>query len=226
MDAPKKTETSKYVNYPKSYIIGLIIGIIIFIPSVIIGNMHQLSGFQARIFYDFNNLPNYFKQPGLIITEALGAGYPIAVCVLLPLAFKKFRLAWRFFVTVGGAGVAMEVAKLIVREPRPVVLLHGHLHERAIEKGLTSFPSGHVAVATAMALTLWMILPKAWRWVCVVWILLVAVSRIYLGVHTPNDVIGAFAIGLIAVCVIRLLPFKLAEKLHLDTKTNLLSSKW
>jgi len=226
MDLPAKTKTPEYVNYPKSYIIALIIGILILIPSVIIGDMHKLTGFQARIFYDFNNLPNYFKEPALLITEGLGAGYPIAICVLLPLAFKKFRLAWRFFVTVGGAGVAMEIAKLIVREPRPIVLLHGHLHERAVEKGLNSFPSGHVTVATAMALTLWMILPKPWRWISIIWILLVAVTRVYLGVHSPNDVVGAFAIGLIAVCVVRLIPLNLAEKLHVDTKTSLLSSKW
>jgi len=88
MDALKKTETSKYVNYPKSYIVGLIIGVIIFIPSVIIGNMHQLSGLQARIFYDFNNLPNYLNKPTYWITEGL-AIYAIPVCILIPLLYKR-----------------------------------------------------------------------------------------------------------------------------------------
>ncbi|HET9174186.1 MAG TPA: phosphatase PAP2 family protein [Candidatus Saccharimonadales bacterium] len=200
---------------PRTYIVGLIIGILIFIPSLLIAHAHQLTGWQATLFHDINNLPNGGEKPALWITEGLGAGYPIAVCVIIPALFKRFRLAWRFFVTVGGTGVIMEIAKFIAKEPRPVALLHGHLHERAIETGLNSFPSGHAAVATAMALTVWLILPRRWRWVSIVWILVVGFSRVYLGVHQVNDIVGGFAIGLIAVCVVRLLPASLATKLHL-----------
>ncbi|HUY84989.1 MAG TPA: phosphatase PAP2 family protein [Candidatus Dormibacteraeota bacterium] len=219
-------ETDQKSAYPTSYVVGFIIGVLLFVPALLIAHAHQLTGLQARIFYDFDNLSNSFKQPALWVTEGLGAGYPIAVCILVPLLFKRFRLAWRFFVTVGGTGVAMEVAKLIAKEPRPVVLLHGQLHLRAIEGGLTSFPSGHEAVATAMALTLWLILPRAWRWLSVLWILIVAVSRLYLGVHTPADIVGGFAIGLMAVCFIRLLPARIAKPLHLDNEAALLERGW
>ncbi|HEV2403746.1 MAG TPA: phosphatase PAP2 family protein [Candidatus Saccharimonadales bacterium] len=219
-----KTEIQQITNhsYPSSYIIGLFIGIILFVPTLLLARHHQLDGWQARIFYDVNNWPNYLRIPALWITEGLGAAYPIALCVLIPLAYKRFRLAWRFAVTVGGAGVVMEIGKLIAKEPRPAVLLHGHLHERAIERGLTSFPSGHEAVATAMALTLWMILPRPWRWLAILWIGIVAISRLYLGVHTPVDVVGGFAIGLMAVCFIRLLPNVIAKPLRLDADTPLL----
>jgi membrane-associated phospholipid phosphatase len=225
MDVPKKTEMTNYVNYPKSYIIGLIIGVIIFIPSVIIGSMHQLSGFQASIFYYFNNLPNYLDTPTYLVTEIL-AIYAIPLCILISLLYKKFRLAWRFFVVVGGAGLVTEIIKHIVKEPRPVHLLNGHIHARVAETGYTSFPSGHVTVAVAMALIVWTILPKKWRWVSILWILLVAFSRLYLGAHTPNDLVGAFAVGLISVCVVRLLPYNFAKILKLDTKVPLLSRIW
>ena len=220
----QKNKASKqtYQNYPTAYIVWLIIGILLFIPALYISHLHQLKGFEARIFYDINNLPNYLKTPALIITEALGAGYPIAACILIPLLFKKYRLAWRFFVVVGGAGILMEIAKYIAKEPRPFVLLHGHLHARAVETGLNSFPSGHQTVATAMALTLALILPKKWQFIAVIWILIVGFSRLYLGVHTPLDIIGGFAIGLIAVCVVRLLPLSLAKKLRLDLEKPLI----
>ncbi len=209
-------------NYPTSYIVGFVVGLLLLIPSLILARHHQLTGLQARIFYDFNDLSDVFKVPALIITEGLGAAYPIAICLLLPLVLKRYRLALLFLVTVGGTGVVMEIAKMITKEPRPFALLHGHIHQRAVETGLNSFPSGHEAVATAMALTLWMILPKKWRWLSVVWIVLVGVSRMYLGVHGLNDVIGGFAIGLAAVCFVRLLPSAIAKPLHLDRDKPLL----
>ncbi|MEO8104820.1 MAG: phosphatase PAP2 family protein [Candidatus Saccharibacteria bacterium] len=217
-----KTENSQASSYPTAYLIGLVIGILLLIPTLLIARQHQLDGLQARIFYDFNNLSDGFKLPALLFTEGLGSGYPIALCVLIPLLFKRYRLAWRFFVSAAATGVAMEIVKIIAKEPRPIALLHGRIHERAVETGLNSFPSGHQAIATALALTLWFILPKKWRWLAIVWIVAIGISRIYLGVHTLNDVIGGLAIGLAVVCVIRLLPLAIAKPLHLDNAPALL----
>lgn len=210
----------------KWYVAGFIIGAIVFIPALIISLSHHLTGLNARIFYDLNNLSNSYKTAALWLTEGLGAGYAIAACVLIPLLFKRFRLAWRFFFTVGGAGVVMEIAKYVVKEPRPVLMLHGHLHERAVETGFNSFPSGHATVATALALIVWMLLPKAWRWLPIVWIAIVCLSRVYLGDHTPLDVLGGIGVGLMAVSFVQLLPHSLAKKLRLDNDKPLLSEGW
>lgn len=208
-------------SYPKTYIIGLVIGIILFIPSLLIAHTHHLNGIQLTIFRDLNNLSDSFKTAALWLTEGLGAGYPIAVLVILPLFYRRFKLAWRFFVAAGATGVVMEAAKIIAKEPRPAALLGGNLHVRAVETGLNSFPSGHEAIATALALTAWLILPKKWRWLSIVWIIIVGLSRIYLGDHTPNDIVGGFAIALIVISVIRLLPPFLATKLHLESDHTL-----
>jgi len=223
---PDKAER-EYAYPQKAYIIGMIVGILLFIPLALSAHTHQLTGWQARIFYDFNNinLSSSFTTAAKWITEGLGAGYPIAICVLLPLLFKRYRLAWRFFFTAGGATAAFYVIKKVINEPRPVVMLHGNLHQRVVETG-PGFPSGHATAATALALTLWIILPTKWRWLSVLWIVLVAVSRLYLGVHTPGDVIGGFAVGLMAVCFVKLLPPKIAKPLHLDEETPLLNDSW
>lgn len=208
-----KAETS-----PKAgLIIGLVISIILLVGSALIAHKHELITWQARIFYDFDNLNlgGSFTTAAKWITEGLGAAYPIAACVIISAAFKKFRLAWRFLVTAGGAFVLAYIVKQLVKEPRPIAMLHGHLHQRVVETGF-GFPSGHAAAATALALTLWFVLPVKWRWVSIIWIAVVAWSRLYLGVHTPVDIIGGFACGLLAVCVVRLLPKAIAEPLRLN----------
>lgn len=197
------------------YILGFFLGVLVFLPCLYLARKHQLTGLQARIFYDFNNLPGWYTKPALWLTEVLGSGYGIAACIIIPIFYKRFRLAWRFFLAIGATGVLMEVAKLIAKEPRPAALLHGHLHIRAVETGLDSFPSGHAAIATAMALTLWLILPRAWRWVSILWIIIVCLSRLYLGVHTATDVTGGFAIGLAVICAIQLLPAYITKPLRL-----------
>lgn len=195
--------------------IGFFVGLALLIVSILVANGNPLGGWQASLFHAINNASDSLKTPALWITEGLGAGYAIVAAVLIPLFFKKYRLSWRFFFTTGGTVVAGFAVKYIVNEPRPAAILHGNLHLRAIETG-PGFPSGHMLAATALALTLWFILPKAWRWVSVLWILLVAWSRIYLGVHTPADIISGFAIGLMAVCFVRLLPPVIAKPLRLD----------
>jgi membrane-associated phospholipid phosphatase len=67
-----------------------------------------------------------------------------------------------------------------------------------------AMPSGHAATAFAAAVAVSMIHPRL-RWPLVLLAALIAVSRVWLGVHFPSDVIVGAAIGaLIAVGVVRL----------------------
>lgn len=222
---PRANKT-KVENYPKAYVAGIIIGVILLIPFLLIAAKHQLVGVQAQIFHDVNNLilPSFIAKAMLFISNLLGI-YAIAIVIGVSAALKRFRLAWRFFFTVGGSTVVFYTIKHIINEPRPYIMLHNHLHIRALETG-PAFPSGHETAATAMALTLWFVLPRKWRWLAFVWIIVVGFSRLYLGVHTPGDLVGGFAVGLISVCFVRLLPNKIAKPLHLDMEKSLSEKGW
>lgn len=58
-----------------------------------------------------------------------------------------------------------------------------------------AFPSGHMALTTALAFTVGHYLDKRYRWILVIAVVGVGLSRIYLGVHAPIDLVGGFAIG-------------------------------
>lgn len=199
-------------------LIAFICGLVLIALSAYVAHKHQLTGYQASLFHNINNenLPSIFTTAAKWVTEGLGAGYAIAACILISLLFKKFKLAWRFFFVTGGAGVVADfILKPLIKEPRPIVLLNGtNLHARVFESDF-GFPSGHATEATAMALIIWFILPARWRWVCVLWILIVGWSRLYLGVHTPIDIVGGVGVGLAAVSFLRLLPTKISNPFRL-----------
>lgn len=220
-------QTQNLTKYPPTaYIVGMVVGLLLLIPTALAAHTHQLTGIQLHIFRAFNNLnfPSFAVTVSKWGTEILGAAYAIAACVLIPLLFKRYRLSWTFFITAGGASAVFYVIKKVINEPRPIHMLGGNLHQRVVETG-PGFPSGHETAATALALTLWIILPPKWRWLSILWIAAVAFTRLYLGVHTPGDVIGGIAIGLMAVSFISLLPPRIAKPLRLE-RDKLLDQDW
>ena len=103
-------------------------------------------------------------------------------------------------VMVIGERLTMDGLKLLVGRPRPSIDAH------PVATHSSSFPSGHatntMAVFVGIAL---FAAPPAYRRpaviVAVAMSLLVGSTRPYLGVHWPSDVIGGWALGLIAVWI-------------------------
>ena len=128
---------------------------------------------------------------------------PVIITWVLIVAFIFYRKQWKLesYLMLGNlalAGILIVTFKNIYQRPRPEIL---HLVE---EKGF-SFPSGHSLAVTIMVGTLIVILSQRIKntvWRKIVQILLslyifsVLVSRIYLGVHYPSDVIASLCVGL------------------------------
>lgn len=128
---------------------------------------------------------------------------PVIISWVLIVAFVFYRKQWKMesYLMLGNlalAGILIVTFKNIYQRPRPEIL---HLVE---EKGF-SFPSGHSLAVTIMVGTLIVIFSQRIKntvWRKIVQILLslyifsVLVSRIYLGVHYPSDVIASLCVGL------------------------------
>ena len=59
-----------------------------------------------------------------------------------------------------------------------------------------SFPSGHTACSFAAAWVMYRMLPRKWGVSALVLAALISLSRLYVGVHYPTDVLGGAIIGL------------------------------
>ena len=128
---------------------------------------------------------------------------PVIISWVLIVAFIFYRKQWKMesYLMLGNltlAGILIVTFKNIYQRPRPEIL---HLVE---EKGF-SFPSGHSLAVTLMVGSLIVILSQrikntVWRKIIQIllslYIFSVLVSRIYLGVHYPSDVIASLCVGI------------------------------
>ena len=105
-----------------------------------------------------------------------------------------------YLMTVGFVGtVASQFLKLCCRIPRPWVLdpEFGAVEAAIPDASGYSFPSGHSQCAVGTFGSLALTAKKRWaRTVCIAIAVLVPFTRMYLGVHTPADVLMGSAISL------------------------------
>lgn len=120
----------------------------------------------------------------------------IAACALM-LLWPKTRRAG----LAGACALVMSllctniILKHIFVRPRPWLVLEG-LVPLVVEGDPNSFPSGHSSAALSCAAAWWGHLPKPWRGIAAGAAVLMALSRLYVGVHFPSDVACGMLVGL------------------------------
>jgi undecaprenyl-diphosphatase len=133
---------------------------------------------------------------------SLGSGTNLTIASAIAVGFlclqRRFRAAGFLIVSLGGGLMFCYLLKNFFLRERPKVVPHlAHF-----DPG--SFPSGHSMGATVVYLTLGGILSRQTRRllkkayflsVALVLTVLIGVSRIYLGVHFPSDVLAGWAVG-------------------------------
>lgn len=145
---------------------------------------------------------------------------PIALCILL-IIFKKTRKVG----ITAGTSLALEAIlinltiKKIVGRTRPYVVNEAieYITKRPSDN---SFPSGHTGCMFAVASVLFYMLPKKVGIPAMVVASLVGISRLYVGVHYPTDIIGGFIIGMFTGFIAKLIVEKIEQKIRKKKADN------
>ncbi|MFD5125465.1 phosphatase PAP2 family protein [Streptomyces sp. NPDC058385] len=163
----------------------------------------DITGFAHDTPSWFQHLMEVFTELGLLVFAVLfvaawwrarrGDPRALAVAVLAPLA-------------TGVAYVCSELVKSGVDEERPCRAVSGALTSLVAcpPHGDWSFPSNHATIAAASAVGLTLARPAV-GWLTVPLALLMAFSRVFVGVHYPHDVAVGLVVGaLVSFVVVRI----------------------
>jgi undecaprenyl-diphosphatase len=184
----------------------------IFIFSAIAINIHSswISSFDNIVISKIQGMESPPITQVMLFFTWLGSTPQVLVISVTTMLFLFFGLKHRkelLLFLVSGSGSVLLNVLLKVKFSRQRPTLH-----RLIEETGYSFPSGHSMAAFTLYFTIafliWKHMPNTFSRVFTILasaflIVIIGISRIYLGVHFPSDVVGAYFISgcWSAVCI-------------------------
>lgn len=192
----------KLKNYLTVAFIISVISLFCFACVALLLSSHQITQFDRNTIGSIQGLESPLLTSIMKIFTYIGSGTFIAILSIIVLFFLFKRTGQRselylFIATILGSNILFSVLKMFFHRARP------DLH-RLIEISGYSFPSGHATMAMTvygiLSFLLWRhITTKIGRTILIIsssiMILMIGVSRIYLGVHYPSDVIAGYFTG-------------------------------
>ena len=188
----------------------------LFVAAVLLGHVTQVPEWETTLFRSINDLPNSLRA-FVIPPMQLGTIWAIPVVAIACVVARRRRMAAVAVAAGYGAYGLARLAKLFAGRARPADLLNS-IHVRDSVSGL-GFPSGHAAVATALVLAVLPYLAWRWRWGLLLFPVIVGFARVYVGAHLPLDVVGGWALGVVAACIVHLI-FRVPDRNWIEERAN------
>jgi membrane-associated phospholipid phosphatase len=150
----------------------------------------------------------------------------VSVGVLLYLCCRRhWKSAFFWLSSVGGAAILNNVVKRMMERDRPA------LWDAVVSRHNFGFPSGHATHSMAILIAALILFGPAKLRMPVVlggisYAFLVALCRMYLGLHYPTDVLAGWALSLAWICAFSLLYEFLSGWRKVDTGAVDISLEW
>ena len=174
------------------------VGTVLFLLSALLVRLGA-TGWDERLYAFLNRVPRSAADALTPLSRVfLPAGLTIMVLVAATCAVARDRSVFPLLAVATSAGlgwVAANLAKSIEMRLRPYEALADAVLRQGPASG-TSFPSSHTAIAFAVAIAVIPFLPRPLVVAGIAYASLVGLSRVYLGVHYPLDVIAGAGIGI------------------------------
>jgi undecaprenyl-diphosphatase len=200
-------------KYELHVLIGLLVaagavwGFVLIADEVTEGDTQQFDEWAVRVLRRADDPakpigPDWLVEVGRDLT-ALGGVAALTLITLAVAGFlwlrRMYGAMWLVVVATLGGLIASTLLKSLFDRPRPNLVPHlSHVYT-------SSFPSGHSMLSATVYLTLGALLGRFFQErglrayfliVALVLTTLVGVSRVYLGVHYPTDVLAGWTAGL------------------------------
>ena len=147
---------------------------------------------------------------GLFFVIITTMGSPVITCAigLAIVGFGYYKNNWRLSlagVSIWATMIIDSAIKLLVGRARPATEYAENMIIRT-----NSFPSGHSAGSMIayglLAYLAWNLLPQPWNYIVAVilalLIILIGISRVYLGAHFPSDVVAGWLLGAVVLLAV------------------------
>ena len=158
-------------------------------------------------------------QPIMEFISLLGKGgiflIILSMVLLIYRPTRRFGTAMCLGLAIGAVVVNLWL-KVVIARPRPYADPQSMFYPIWLDHGSHtesdfSFPSGHTNAAFAAMVPLFILGNKKTSWLALVFGILMGISRIYLVVHYPTDVIGGFITGTMAGIIGTLIALRIPD---------------
>lgn len=181
---------NKKITASLLFIMGLILGLL--------AKFNYTTGLDSFIY----NFLIYFKSPMVttffkIVTNLGSTWFIILLNLVIIVSYLILKRKEILIIPINSclSVIFNNILKIIIRRPRPNVL-------RLVKERNFSYPSGHAMISLLFYITVIVLINKSnikhkklINVILVVIIILIGISRVYLGVHYITDILGGYLIS-------------------------------
>ena len=162
-------------------------------------------GWERSIFHRINDLPDALYHP-LWPFQQLGNLAVGPVVAIIAAVLHRYRLAISLLIATIAKLALERAVKVVASRQRPGTSIGRGVHLRGdVTATGESFVSGHAVLVAAIAGLVSPYLPRRWKWLPWVVVVMVMVTRVYVGAHNPLDVVCGAGLGVAIAGAINLL---------------------